>query len=608
MGKKTRYRQRALGSFRNLLPAALLAWRSASGWATAIVGIAMVSALIPISTAWLTKFLLDHLSRKADPATVILLAATLALLGLLTAACSATRRYCDAELARRTSLFAQDTIYRAVNKISGLSKFEDPTFIDRLRIAAQTGGTTPSQVFQAMLGLAAGVLTIGGFLVSLLVINPVMAMAMVLGAVPTLAAEIALSKRRALTIWRMSPSERREMAYSQLISSATAAKEVRLFGLGDFFHTRMLDERRAIDDEKRRIDRRTLKVQFGPGVLSALVSGGGLVWAAMQALNGRLTVGDVAMFVAAVAGAQGGLTVLVSLIASTSQQLSLFAHYQEIVAIPAAPPAGVRSLPTTLGRIELKNVWFRYGPDHPWVLRGVNLTIPLGKSVGLVGANGSGKSTLVKLLCRFYDPTEGSILWDGVDLRDIDPGLLRSRISAVFQDFMQYDLSAAENIGLGDLAKLEDREAIEESAERAGIHQALSALPQGYDTLITRFFLAADDTEGVMLSGGQAQRVAIARGLLRDDRDLLILDEPSSGLDAEAEHEIHSSLRNLRRGRTSVLISHRLSAVRDADILVVLDDGVIAERGDHAELMGSGGIYARLFNLQASGYQETAAR
>ncbi|MFD8557086.1 ABC transporter ATP-binding protein [Streptosporangium canum] len=548
------------------------------------------------------------MSLGSDLATVILLAAALALLGLLTAVCSATRRYCDAELARRTSLFAQDTIYRAVNRIPGLAKFEDPKFIDRLRIAAQTGGTTPSQVFQAVLGLATGVLTIGGFLVSLLVINPVMAVAMVLGAVPTLAAEIALSRRRALTVWRMSPSERREMAYSLLISSATAAKEVRLFGLGDFFHTRMLDERRRIDDEKRRIDLRTLRVQFGPGVLSALVSGGGLVWTVVQALNGRMTVGDIAMFVAAVAGAQGGLTVLVSLIASTSQQLALFAHYQEIVAIPVNPAADVRSLPATPGQIELKDVWFRYGPDHPWVLRGIDLTIPLGRSVGLVGANGSGKSTLVKLLCRFYDPTEGSILWDGVDLRDIDPDLLRSRIGAVFQDFMRYDLSAAESIGLGDLAKLDDREAIEESAKRAGIHQTLSALPQGYDTLVTRFFLATDEAEGVPLSGGQEQRVAIARGLLRDDRDLLILDEPSSGLDAEAEHEIHSSLRNHRRGRTSVLISHRLSAVRDADILAVLDDGVIAERGDHAELMSAGGIYARLFKLQASGYQEAAAR
>ncbi|WP_051864582.1 ABC transporter ATP-binding protein [Streptosporangium roseum] len=608
MRDKIRHRQHAQGPFHDLLPATLLAWRSASGWATAIVGIAVVSALIPVSTAWLTKLLLDRLSRGSDLATVILLAAALALLGLLTAVCSATRRYCDAELARRTSLFAQDKIYRAVNGISGLSKFEDPKFIDRLRIAAQTGGTTPSQVFQAVLGLATGVLTIGSFLVSLLVINPVMAVAMILGAIPTLAAEIALSRRRALTVWRMSPSERREMAYSLLISSATAAKEVRLFGLGDFFHARMLDERRRIDGEKRRIDLRTLRVQFGPGILSALVSGGGLVWTVVQALNGRMTVGDIAMFVAAVAGAQGGLTVLVSLIASTSQQLALFTHYQEIIAIPVNPATNVRSLPATPGQIELKDVWFRYGPDHPWVLRGIDLTIPLGRSVGLVGANGSGKSTLVKLLCRFYDPTEGSILWNGVDLRDIDPDLLRSRISAVFQDFMRYDLSAAESIGMGDLAKLDDREAIEQSAERAGIHQALSALPQGYDTLVTRFFLATDEAEGVPLSGGQEQRVAIARALLRDDRDLLILDEPSSGLDAEAEHEIHSSLRNYRRGRTSVLISHRLSAVRDADILAVLDDGVIAEQGDHAELMSSGGIYARLFRLQASGYQEAAAR
>ncbi|WP_377272706.1 ABC transporter ATP-binding protein [Peterkaempfera sp. SMS 1(5)a] len=261
--------------------------------------------------------------------------------------------------------------------------------------------------------------------------------------------------------------------------------------------------------------------------------------------------------------------------------------------------------------VEFRDVWFRYSPEHPWALRGVSFTVPFGATVGLVGRNGAGKSTVVKLLCRFYDPTRGAILWDGVDLRDLDPAELRRRIGAVFQDYMEYDLTAAENIALGDVdhrgAPTTDAGRIEAAARRAGAHEAVAALPQGYGTMLTRMFFGPDeggDAEaGVVLSGGQWQRLALARAVLRDGHDLLILDEPSSGLDAEAEHEIHSSLRAHRAGRTSLLISHRLGSIREADLLVVLEEGQVAERGSHDDLLLLGGIYQRLFDLQAQGYQ-----
>jgi ATP-binding cassette, subfamily B, bacterial len=228
----------------------------------------------------------------------------------------------------------------------------------------------------------------------------------------------------------------------------------------------------------------------------------------------------------------------------------------------------------------------------------------------LVGLNGAGKTTLVKLLCRMYDPTRGQILWDGVDLRDVPPEALRERISAVFQQHMDYDLTAAENIGLGDLPALDDRARLEEAASRAGVGDKLAALPRGYDTLLTRMFYSEADKDdpgtGVVLSGGQWQRLALARAFVRDGRDLMILDEPSSGLDPQAEHEIHNRMREYRTGRTSLLISHRLNAVRDADLIVVLDGGRIVETGEHEPLLASGGHYARLFRLQAAGYQEVS--
>jgi ATP-binding cassette subfamily B protein len=202
-------------------------------------------------------------------------------------------------------------------------------------------------------------------------------------------------------------------------------------------------------------------------------------------------------------------------------------------------------------------------------------------------------------------------LWDGIDLRDLDPACLRDRISAVFQDYMAYELSAAENIAVGDLTLREQRPAIASAARLAGAHGMLAALPKGYDTLLTRAYSDLADKQdprtGVLLSGGQWQRVALARALLRDGRDLVILDEPSSGLDAEAESEIHSSLRAHRYGRTSVLISHRLNAVRDADHIIVLADGTVIEQGDHQALVARGGTYARLFSLQARGFADEPA-
>jgi ATP-binding cassette subfamily B protein len=213
------------------------------------------------------------------------------------------------------------------------------------------------------------------------------------------------------------------------------------------------------------------------------------------------------------------------------------------------------------------------------------------------------------------------VLWDGVDLRDMDPAELRRRIGAVFQDYMEYDLTAAENIGLGDVDVLTDadvdeagrRELVRAAAERAGAHPVIADLPRGYDTLLTRMFFdmpgdadaddGGGDQNGVPLSGGQWQRLALARAYLRGQRDLLILDEPSSGLDAEAEHEIHAGLRTHRRGRTSLLISHRLGTVREAERIAVLDEGRVVETGTHDELIAAGGVYARLFGLQAQGYQ-----
>ncbi|MEV6393532.1 ABC transporter ATP-binding protein [Streptomyces sp. NPDC051907] len=586
-----------------------LAWRSAPAHLTGLVAVAVAAAGVPVGVAWLTRLVLDRLTGVSQEA-LLGLALGLGLLGLVAALLPHLSQYLGARLNRAAGMRAVNRLFTVVNSFGGLARFEDPRFQDRLRMAQSAGSQAIGRVVETGLRIAGGVLSVGGFVVALFVISPVMTGLVFAAAVPALVAELRLSRRRAKSAWRISSAQRREFFYQSLLSSLDAAKEIRLFAAGDFFKDRMLDERRTADVERRLVERRELVTQSGLALLSALVTGGGLVWAVLAARQGRLTVGDVSMFVAAVVGVQGALSGLVGSLADGHHQLLLMNHYMAVLQAgpDLEPPAGralLDGLPALSRGIELRDVWFRYGDDRPWVLRGVNLFIPRGTAVALVGHNGAGKSTLVKLLCRFYDPTRGEILWDGVDIRRVPVHELRRRLGAVFQDYMNYDLTAGENIAVGDVRALDDPAKLTTAAREAGVHDVVAKLPHGYDTMLSRVFAAgdADDDAGAQLSGGQWQRLALARAFLRTDPDLLILDEPSSGLDAEAEYDIHLRLRRYRAGRTSLLISHRLGAVRDADRIVVLADGRITEEGSHAELLDEDGTYARLFTVQANGYQ-----
>ncbi|GIF43916.1 ABC transporter ATP-binding protein [Actinoplanes xinjiangensis] len=595
-----------------LLKAAFaLAWQASPWLLAARIGVALAGGLAPVAVAWLTKLLLDLLVDGGTTRAVVAVVLALAATTLVGALLPAVGNFVDAELSRRTQLAGRAQLYRAIGGFGGLGRFEDPDFQDRLQLAVSDGPATPAQVTSNGLTIAQSAVTIVGFVAALASMAPWMAVVVAVAAIPTVRAELTLSRARAAMMLQLGHAGRRELFYADLISSVTAAKEVRIYGLSDLFAVRMTTELRKINRGMRGLDLRELRMQAALTGIGAVVAGGGLVWAALSARSGRLGVGDIVVFAAATAGVQNLLASIIGHVARTHQALLIFTHFQQVVRAPAdlAPLEGLPVLPVPPLRdaIELRDVWFRYGPSLPWILRGVNLTIRAGRATALVGLNGAGKSTIVKLLCRLYDPTRGAVLWDGVDLRRFPIEELRERLGAVFQDFMSYDLSAAENIGLGDVARLDDRSAIEATAERAGCHLTVEKLPRGYDTLLTRFFspdevLEGEVPSGVQLSGGQWQRLALARAFMRADRDLLILDEPSAGLDADAEHEVHTRLRELREGSTSVLISHRLSTVRDADTIAVLSGGVVTELGDHDTLLAAGGTYAGLFTLQASGY------
>ncbi|WP_405623596.1 ABC transporter ATP-binding protein [Streptomyces sp. NBC_00076] len=598
-------------SARRRVTAAVVLCATAAPWASAgYATLTLTSGLVPVLIAWMTKLLIDGLTHDADLRTLLIPALGYVLAAIIVGIGPLAARYLRGVVDREVGLLAQDRLFTAVGRHPGLGRLEDPAFLDRLRVAQDVGRTVAGQLADAALSAGRSLLTVTGFMVSLVALNPVMALVVLAAGVPSLVAQLALSRHQARAVLEVGRIERREDFYARLIAAPTAAKEIRLFAIGDFLRSRVLAERRAANAVTQSVDARQTKVQSVLEVLSCLVSGAGLVWAVFAAHTGDLTVGGVTMFVAAVDGVQGSLGSLLIQLAASQRALLMFDHYLEVVEAEPDLPVAAEPVPLTPLRhgIELRDVWFRYAPDHDWVLRGLNLFIPHGGSLALVGLNGVGKSTLVKLLCRFYDPTHGAVLWDGVDLRDADPVELRARMSTLFQDFQHYDMTAAENIGLGDLRLLEERDRIEAAAAKAGMHEKLAQLPQGYDTMLSRTFHhdapAEEHRPGTLLSGGQHQRLALARAFIREGRDLMILDEPSAGLDAEAEHEIHLSIRRHRADRTSLLISHRLSAVRDAHRIAVLGDGQVKEEGSHRELVGSGGEYARLFALQADGYTD----
>lgn len=602
-----------------LRTAAGLAWSARPAALAGVVLLGAVQGVVPVALAWLTKLTLDAVVAGATTGTAWALGVGIAVAGLASAGVPPLRALLTAELGRAVSVRAKDRLFRRVADIPLLGPLEVPAFRDRLRLAEQAGRGAPGDLVGAAVGTVEGALTLTGLVVAVALIEPWVAVVLVVSAAPALAAEIQLSRARAAVLWRISPVERRELFYADLLIDLRAAQETRLFGTGPLFRRRMLTELVAGQREQSRFERGEARTQVLLAGLSAALAGGAVVALLVAAAAGRAGAGDVAAVIVAVGALQGALASVVQQVGAGHHAAVLMEHYRAVVDTPDERIAPARVLAAVAGGaragLELDDVWFRYGEDQPWVLRGVSLTIRPGEAVALVGENGSGKTTLVKLLCRFYDPTRGAVRWDGVDLRDLPPEDVRRRIGAVFQDFVSYELTAEENIAIGGVDGREEIDAdparIEEAARRAGIHDALAALPRGYRTPLTRMFVL--DTEeddpggGVLLSGGQWQRLALARALARGQRDLLVLDEPSSGLDAEAEHRLHHRVREHRRGRTSVLISHRLNTVRDADRILVLAAGGLVEAGDHDSLMARGGVYARMFRLQSEGFAEVPA-
>ena len=480
-----------------------------------------------------------------------------------------------------------------------LDQFEDSTFYDKLeRARQQTTGRTV--LLSQVLGQVQDLITMAFLAAGLMAFNPWLLLLLLVAVVPAFLGESYFNDR-SYALTREQTSERRELDYLRYLgASDDTAKEVKLFGLSDF----LIDRFRALADKFYGAARALAIRRSAWGTFFALLGSAGYYSAYVviiyRAIHGSLSIGDLTFLAGSFRQLRSLLEGILSRFTSVSQGAIYLRDFFEFFDIKPRiiRVAHPRPFPNPIKEgFEFEDVGFRYQHSERWANRHLSFTLRPGEKLALVGENGAGKTTLIKLLARLYDPTEGRILLDGVDLREYDPEALRSQIGIIFQDYLRYQMSLAQNIAVGNISRKEDRDLIESSARQSLADVLAEKLPDRYDQELGRRF-----RQGVELSGGEWQKVALARAYMRDAQ-LLILDEPTAALDARAEYEVFQRFADLTRGRTAVLISHRFSTVRMADRILVLEKGELLEIGSHEELLQKEGRYAELFHLQAQGYR-----
>lgn len=589
-------------------------WRTSAPLTAASIGLRLISSLQPIAMLYVAKLIIDEVVRLtgiAAPGPALAdwwssgaLNTVLALLAVELALVVASDL-----LARATGLV--DTVLSELhsNTVSvelmahaarlDLMHFESAEYQDRLeRARRQAAGR--NALLSQMFGQAQDMITVVTLGIGLFAYAPWLILLLPLSFVPAIWGETRFNTM-AYSISRWRTPERRELEYIRYIgASAETAKELKLFGLGSFLIHRFKQLAQQIHVENRHLA--TQRALWGAlfSSISTLTYYGAYGFIVWQTINGAFSIGDLAFLSGSFLRLNGLFQrILLGFTQIAGQSMYLddlfsFFEIEPTILSPADPKPFPQPIRTG---IAFEGVGFRYPDTDGWVIRNLSFTLRAGETLALVGENGAGKTTIVKLLTRLYDPNEGRITIDGIDLKELSVADIHAHIGVIFQDFIRYSLSARENIGVGRIADQHNMERIEDAAERSLANAVIAKLPQGYDQQLGRLFKKGRD-----LSGGEWQKVAIARAYMRD-ADLIILDEPTAALDAKAEAEVFSRFKSLALGKTAVIISHRFSTVRMADRILVLEDGGILESGSHEDLLSLRGRYAELFDLQAAGYR-----
>jgi ATP-binding cassette, subfamily B, bacterial len=590
-------------AMRNVRPLLAMVWETSPPLVLATTILRLFRALLPLAMLWVSKLILDavvgRIMRKSGNLQqvwkLVALELALAVLGDV--------------LGRANTLFDSLLGDRFTNRVSvrlmqhatglDLASFEDPVFYDKLeRARRQTTGRLT--LLASLLNVCQDMLSLISLSGILFVYAPWLMVLLVAAVIPAFLGETHFTTLAYSALYRWTP-QRRQLDYLRFLGAgAQSAKEIKIFGLGRHLSERYHEISDAIEQENKKLGIKRATV----GAALNLVSTGGYYAAYIvvlgKALAGAFSIGTFTMLTGAFQRSRTYIEKILSSFNDISEQAMFLTDLFDFFAMEPT----IRSLPNALPAprpirdgFEFRNVAFAYPGSSRLVVKEINFRLYPSEKIALIGENGAGKTTLVKLLSRLYDPTAGSILLDGVDLREYDVESLRREIGVIFQDYMRYDMVVRDNIGFGKIESLQDEPRLQTAAHKSLANHLIDRLPNGYDQMVGRRFEG-----GVDLSGGEWQKIALARAYMRDAQ-LLILDEPTATLDARAEYEVFQRFADLTRDRMAVLISHRFSTVRMADRILVLADAAIQEQGTHQQLVALGGRYAELFELQAAGYR-----
>jgi ATP-binding cassette, subfamily B, bacterial len=592
-----------LSALKNVPPVLKIVWQAGPLVVSLGLLFRLVSSLLPLVTLWITKLIIDHIvsivtAHQPVPTVLWWLVAAEFGVALFSSLITRGTDYLDVLLADKYTRHVSIEVMKHAAELD-LIAYEDPVYYDRLE-RARVQATDRLGMIQSIGRLVQQVITAASLSISILVFSPWLLLLLVGGLLPAFLGESHFAFLGYALNFRQTPV-RRELDYLRVLGgSREAAKELKLFGLRQFLVNRFTKLSGDIYEQNVSLARRRLIAGSFLSMIGTLGYYAAYAYVIWRTVVGALSIGTLTFLAGAIVQASSNIQQIFSTLSSIADQAlfltDLLAFFQMQPTIRSKPNALPAPRPIRLG-FEFHDVSFRYPGASRLVLNRLNFRLHVGERVALIGENGEGKTTLVKLMTRLYDPTEGHILLDGIDLREYDLEDLYGEIGVIFQDFMRYEMTARENIATGKIEDVNRLQLLKDAAEKSMADEVIERLPRNYDQMLGRRFEG-----GVDLSGGEWQKVALARAYLRDAQ-VLILDEPTAALDARSEYEVFKRFAELTAGKTALFISHRFSTVRMADRIVVLENGRIAEDGTHDQLSALGGRYAEMFELQAASYR-----